>query len=163
MKNRIARLILRRRTILLLQFSNTSRLGSNTCNCDFRTIQLHLSAQVTSHLKRSLIVPAWGISFKMRCAFSKSCSDDCTLSKALRHRHCTSVDFGLADKLIIAIYSLMHFSGRPLTRGSSLLCSQSGICIRSAIFQAIQTRLSSSLAHTERDETSLRELPALGI
>ena len=86
-------------------------------------------------------------------AFCQCRSNYRPLGKALGHRH----DQGLrrVNELEVAICSLAHFIRRPLARSGGLIGTEGRICIRSTIFQTIQTRLTACLAHAERNEVDV--------
>ena len=141
----------------LLQRAELSRY---TFDSHLSSLNAHLSAKITGNLQCCLIIPAWGISPKMRNAVGKSRSNDRTLRKTLRHRHpqrrhITVPSARSAYKLKTSIHRLAYLLNRPLPRGSRLLRCERRICIWRAIFQTIQTRLTASFTHAECNEIAL--------
>ena len=92
---------------------------------------------------------------KMGCTFGKGCGDYRTLGETLRHRHHERLR-RLPERKI-AIYGLAHLGCGPLSRSGRLLLRKSCICIWGTHPKGIKTRPTTGLAHTERDQTSVRQ------
>ena len=120
----------------------------------------YLRAESFSHTDSRFIVSAWSITFKMRRSVGKSSGNDGTLGKTLRHRHSYRREFTFpANETVATIHGLVHVSDSPLSRSCSLLFRQSGICVWSAMNQAVKSGPAAFLSHAESNKTAVRQGP----